>query len=119
MVLGGTSLQFWFALTQKLAMLSISTCAYWPCVCLLWRNGYLGLMPIFQLGCLGFVIELYECLHIWEMKPLSVPSFANIFSQSTGGLFILFMFSFAVQKLVSFISPLPLFFSFIPIALGD
>ena len=60
MVLGGTSLLFWFALTQKLAMLSISSCAYWPCVCLLWRNGYLGLLPIFQLGCLGFVIELYE-----------------------------------------------------------
>ena len=122
MVLGGTSLQFWFALTQKLAMLSISTCAYWPCVCLLWRNGYLGLMPIFQLGCLGFVIELYECLHIWEMKPLSVPSFANIFSQSTGGLFILFsglfilfMSSSAVQKLVSFISPLPLFFLLFPL----
>ena len=32
----------------------------WPYVCLLWRNVYLGLLPIFQLGYLFFVcvIEL-------------------------------------------------------------
>ena len=28
--------------------------AYWPFVCLLWKNVYLGLLPIFQLGCLVF-----------------------------------------------------------------
>ena len=33
----------------------------WPYVCLLWRNVYLGLLPIFWLGCLLFFdIELYE-----------------------------------------------------------
>ena len=36
------------------------SCAYWPSVSLLWRNVYLGLLPIFQLGCLLFVVELYE-----------------------------------------------------------
>ena len=25
----------------------IFSCAYWPSVCLLWRNVYLGLLPIF------------------------------------------------------------------------
>ena len=43
------------------------------------------------------------CLYILEINPLSVDSFANIFSHSEGCLFILFMVSFAVQKLLSFI----------------
>ena len=50
-----------------------------------------------------FVIELYELLCILEIKSLSVTSFANIFSQSVGCLFILLLVSFAVQKLVSLI----------------
>ena len=35
-------------------MLSIFSCASWPFVCLLWRNVYLNLLPIFWLGCLLF-----------------------------------------------------------------
>ena len=35
-------------------MLSIFSCVHWPCVCLLWRNVYLGLLPFFKLSCLGF-----------------------------------------------------------------
>ena len=31
--------------------MSIFPCAYWPSVWLLWRNVYLGLLRIFQLGC--------------------------------------------------------------------
>ena len=42
-----------------------------------------------------------NCLDILEVNPLSVASFANIFSRSEGGL--LFMVSFAVQKLLSLI----------------
>ena len=41
-------------------MLSIFSCACWPSVCILWRNVYSGLLPIFQLGCLFFAVELYE-----------------------------------------------------------
>ena len=44
-----------------------------------------------------------SCLCVLEINTLSVASFANIFSQSVGCLFILFMVSFAVQKLVSLI----------------
>ena len=43
-----------------------------------------------------------------EIKPLSVASFANIFSHSVGCLFF-FMVSFAVQKVVSLIRSLCLF----------
>ena len=70
-------------------MLSMFACAYWESVSLLWRNVYLGLLPIFQLDCLFFLLLflLLSCLYILEMKPLSVASFAIIFSNSIGGLF--------------------------------
>ena len=42
-----------------------------------------------------------SCLYILEINPLPVASLANIFSYYEGGLFILFMISFAVQKLLS------------------
>ena len=41
-----------------------------------------------------------SCLYILKINPLSVASFANIFSHSEGCLFIV---SFAVQKLLSLI----------------
>ena len=40
-----------------------------------------------------------SCLYIFEINPLSVASFAIIFSQSEGCLFTLLIVSFAVQKL--------------------
>ena len=42
-----------------------------------------------------------SCLYILELNPLSVASFANIFSHSVGCLFVLFMVSFAMQRLLS------------------
>ena len=56
-------------------------------------------------------------LYILEINPLSVSSFANIFSHSVGLLFLLFMVSFTVQKLVSLIGSH--LFIFVSIALGD
>ena len=44
-----------------------------------------------------------SCMYILEISPLSVASFAVIFSYSEGCLYILFMVSFAVQKLLSLI----------------
>ena len=44
-----------------------------------------------------------SCLYILEINPLSIDSFANIFSHSKGCLFILFIVSFAVQNILSFI----------------
>ena len=100
--------------------MSIFSCAYWPSVCLLRRNIYLGLLPIFWLGCFVFLLlSCMSCLCILEIKPFSVPSFANIFSQSIGCLFILFMVSFALQKLLSWIRSHLFIFTFISIALKD
>ena len=50
-----------------------------------------------------FLILCYmRSLYILEINPLSVALFANIFSHSEGSLFILFLVSFAVQKLTEF-----------------
>ena len=48
----------------------------------------------FSIGSFVFVILNY--LYILEINPLSVASFASIFSHSEGCLFDLFMVSFAV-----------------------
>ena len=48
-------------------------------------------------------IELYECIYILEINPLSVVSFAIIFSHSEGCRFTLLIVSFALQKLLSLI----------------
>ena len=58
-----------------------------------------------------------SCLYILEIKPLWVKSLANIFSQSVGFVSILFMVSFAVQRLVSLIRSS--LFVFISIVLGN
>lgn len=55
---------------------------------------------------------------VLEIKPLSVASFANIFSHSVDCLFILFMVSFAVQKLLSLIRSHLFTFVFTVITLG-
>ena len=60
-----------------------------------------------------------SCLYILEIKPLLVASFANIFSHSVSCLFILFMVSFVVQKLISVIRSYLFIFAFISFALGD
>ena len=57
-------------------------------------------------------------LYILEMNPLSVVSFAIIFSHSDGCLFTLFMVSFAVQKLLHLIRFHLFIFVFISITLG-
>ena len=59
-----------------------------------------------------------SCLHILVTIPLSVISFANIVSHSECCLFVLFMVSFAVQKLCSFIRSHLFTFVFISISQG-
>ena len=49
------------------------------------------------------VLSCMSCLYILELNPLSLVSFAIIFSNSEGCLFTLFIISFAVQKLLSLI----------------
>ena len=59
------------------------------------------------------LLNYMSCLYILEIRPLLVTSFTNIFSQSVGCLFVLFMVFFAVQKLVSFIRSHLFIFTFI------
>ena len=95
------------------------SCASWPSVCLLWRNVYLGLLPIFRFGCLFFVIlSCMSCSYILEINPLSIDSFANIFSHSEDCLFVLFVVSFALQKLLSCLRSHSFIFVFISMTLG-
>ena len=58
-------------------------------------------------------------LYILEIKPLSVVSLANIFSHMVGSLFILLIFSLAVQKLFILMKSYLFILSFISLALGD
>ena len=68
-----------------------------------------------------FVFLVWSCmryLYILEINPLSVVSFAIIFSHSEGCLFSLFIVSFAVQKLLSLIRSHLFTFVFISVILG-
>ena len=60
--------------------------------------------PHFLIALFVFLIlSCIRCLYILEINPLSVVSFAIIFSHSEGCLFTLLIVSFAVQKLLSLI----------------
>ena len=59
-----------------------------------------------------------SCLYIFEINPLSVASFAIIFSHSEGCLFTLLIVSFVVQKLLSFTRSYLFIFAFISNILG-
>ena len=64
-------------------------------------------------------LNCMSCLYILEIKHLLVTLFANIFSQSVGCLFILFIVSFAMPKLISLIRSQLFIFAFTSITLGD
>ena len=75
--------------------------------------------PHFLIGLFVFlVLSCMSCLYILEINPLSVVSFAIVFSHSEGCLFTLIKVSFAVQKLLIFIRSHLFTFVFISITLG-
>ena len=73
----------------------------------------------FLIGLFVFlVLSCMSCLYIYKINPLSV-AFAIIFSHSEACLFILFMVSFAEQKLLSLIRSHLFIFVFVSIILGS
>ena len=69
--------------------------------------------PHFLIGLFAFLALSYmSCLYILEINPLSVVSFAIIFSHSEHCLFTLLKISFAAQKLLSLIRSHVLYFCF-------
>ena len=84
-------------------------------ICMSSLEKCLGLLLIFWLDCFSD-IELYKLL-ILKINPLSVVWFAIIFSHSEDCLFILFIVSFDVQKLSSFIRSYLFMFVFVSINL--
>ena len=48
------------------------------------------------------LLNCVSCFYILEIKPFLVVPFSNIFSQSIGCPFVLFMVTFAVKKLIKF-----------------
>ena len=73
-------------------------------VCLLWINVYLVLPPPFWFGLfLNIYWTAWAVCVILEINLLLFTSFANIFSYFIGGgLFVLFMVSFAIPKAFKF-----------------
>ena len=94
---------------------AIFSCAFWMSSLekSLFRSSAQFLIGLF------LVMLCLSCFYILEIKHLSVASLANIFSHSTGYVFILFMASFAGQKLISLILSHLFIFTFIALALRD
>ena len=98
-------------------MLSVFfVCLLVICVSSLEKCLFISSHSLFKLRCLIFLIlRGMTCFHILKINSLSVASFVSIFSHSEGDLFILFMFSLAMQKLLSFIRSHLFIFIFITI----
>ena len=75
--------------------------------------------PHFLIGLFAFlVLSCMSCLYILEINPLSVVSFAIIFSHCEDCLFPLLIVSFAAKKLLSLVRSHLFAFIFISVTLG-
>ena len=84
------------------------------------RNCLFKTFSHFLIGLFVFlVLSCMSCVYILGINPLSVVSFAIIFSHSEGCLFTLLIVSFAVQKFLILIRFHLFTFVFISVTLGS